>query len=131
MKKDKLSEINIIPEEYDTEHFDRLPCLKSMDFCMVPTERRFINGLIRYYRPANLLELGVYSGGGTVNILNAISDYDAKLLSVDILEQDNTFAIYKPLIAQTPKNKWLSIRGKDVSEITGKFKEFYENSWGG
>ena len=46
-------------------------------------ERRFVNGLIRYFKPKNILEIGVNIGEGSATILNAAKDYGAKLTSID------------------------------------------------
>jgi len=54
---------------------------------MDQSERFFINGLIRYYQPKTILEIGIAKGDGTVNILNAISDMpNSSLVSIDSLQ---------------------------------------------
>ena len=50
------------------------------------TERAFLNGLIRKYRPKKILELGVSAGGSSAVILNATKDIEGcKLYSIDKL----------------------------------------------
>jgi len=125
MKKDILSALPIIPEEYDVEH------LKKIDFSAVHSEmfhieRLFINGLIRHYQPKNILEVGVAFGGGTVNILNAISDIpESTLVSIDRFryhyrDKDVLIGadveIYRDVL---PADKWQLITGKDPSEVMG------------
>ena len=51
---------------------------------MVPGERRFLNGLVRKYKPKKIVEIGVSAGGSAALILNAIKDIPgAKLYSID------------------------------------------------
>lgn len=48
-------------------------------------EAYLINGLIRKYKPKNILELGVAKGGSSTLILNAIKDYPgSSLISMDL-----------------------------------------------
>ena len=125
MKKDNISTLAVIPEEHDIER------LEGIDFSLVhsemtETERMFINGLIRYYEPKNILELGVSSGGGTVVLLNAISDIpDSTLVSIDRLEKyyrdENVMVgsdveIYANVLLPN-KQKWNLICGKDPSDV--------------
>jgi hypothetical protein len=52
------------------------------------TERAFITGLILYYKPIKILELGVAAGSGSAVILNAIKGIEnAHLHSVDFCER--------------------------------------------
>ena len=51
---------------------------------MKPDERKFINGIIRKYKPKKLVEIGIAQGGSSALILNAIKDMpNAKLFSID------------------------------------------------
>ena len=48
-------------------------------------EAYLINGLIRKYKPINILEIGVAKGGSSILILNAIKDFpNSKLISIDL-----------------------------------------------
>ena len=123
MKKDILSALPIIPEEFDAEH------LAKIDFSAVRSEmfhieRLFINGLIRYYQPKNILEIGVAFGGGTINILNSINDMpESILVSIDCAQyhyRDKDILIgadvgvYSEVL---PTDRWQFIIGKDPSEV--------------
>ena len=47
-------------------------------------EQKFLNGLIRKYKPTKIVEIGVSAGGSSAIILNAIKDIPkAKLYSID------------------------------------------------
>lgn len=49
------------------------------------SDRIFLNGLIRKYRPKKLLEIGVCQGGSSIVLLNAIKDIEGtSLYSIDI-----------------------------------------------
>lgn len=59
-----LGELPIIPEEY-AHTFSEYSALNfsQLDSKMLPEERAFIYGLLKYYHPQNVLELGVWTGG--------------------------------------------------------------------
>ena len=47
-------------------------------------EQKFLHGLIRITKPKKIVEIGVYKGGSSALILNAIKDIDgSKLFSID------------------------------------------------
>ncbi|MBQ8651257.1 MAG: class I SAM-dependent methyltransferase, partial [Alphaproteobacteria bacterium] len=47
-------------------------------------EREFLNGLIRYFKPKKILEIGVAHGGTSLILLNAAKDIGAKVYGIDI-----------------------------------------------
>jgi predicted O-methyltransferase YrrM len=124
MKNTKLSELPIIPEEYETERFREIQDPELL-LQMTLNERLFVNGLIRYYKPSNILEIGVYKGRGTLNILNAIMDYEARLISIDklkkITERGGVTAVIGELAVERYKDltheKWKLYSGVDPSEV--------------
>jgi predicted O-methyltransferase YrrM len=75
MKTTKISELPIDPENYDVEHYAKVNYADIVNLTdagngafglgslMIDAERRFINGLIRYYRPRGIIEIGVFKGG--------------------------------------------------------------------
>ena len=134
MRNTKLSELQIAPEEYEQLQYEKIDW-SDIHSEMLDIERRFINGLIKYYEPRKILEIGVYAGGGTVNILNAISQCkDAvKCISVDhagknIRECDADRLDYYAQIEEVgrdvrkafgdlPVDRWQLITEKDPSEV--------------
>lgn len=90
---------------------------------MRENERYFLNGMIRYFKPRKILEVGISSGGGSAIILNAISDIDdAKLYSVDILNRsflypDKPTGFFVDEKFPQLKSKWHVFRGGDVSRF--------------
>jgi len=54
---------------------------------MTDGQRRFISGLVQYYKPEKVLELGVSAGGGTIVLPNSLEEYGGVLYSVDTAKQ--------------------------------------------
>jgi len=127
MKSTKISELPIVPENYAVDTYERISDM-DLSILMTETERRFINGLIKYYEPENIIELGVHRGGGTVNILNAASE-SSRVVSIDKatdgvqydwIQYDKTCRIGEILTEKYPnfkKDNWKLITGKDPSEV--------------
>lgn len=87
MKTTVISSLPMQPEEYQSKIYDRIDW-SDIDSEMTDGQRRFIHGLIQYYQPEKILELGVSAGGGTMVLLNALSDNDqAELYSIDSATQ--------------------------------------------
>ena len=62
--------------------------IKNSGWLLERRESYFINGIIRKYKPKNFLEIGVYNGGSSILILNAIKDIPgSSLISLDINTQ--------------------------------------------
>lgn len=123
MRTEGFSILPIVPEEYDATHADNVDW-SGLNSEMSDQERKFVNGLIRYYRPQNLLEIGVSLGGGSVNLLNAISDRpEAGLTSIDRMEVyygDGVTPVGNDVVntyPDLPARKWNLIMGKDPSEV--------------
>ena len=52
---------------------------------MWANQKEFLNDIIRKFKPEKFLELGVYSGGSSIVILNAIDDFKNSILySIDL-----------------------------------------------
>jgi predicted O-methyltransferase YrrM len=72
------------PSEEENKVIAELEDLHENVSEMSIAERQFLSGLIRRYRPKNLLELGVSAGCSSSAILNTIRDQPtAKLYSID------------------------------------------------
>ena len=123
MKITRLNELAIKPESYEVARYEKADW-HTVFSQMSPTERRFINGLLRYYKPERVLEIGVSRGGGTVNILNAISDMpNTQLYSVDVLTADWCGIEAKTRFPDISDSKWRLITGKDTSELISELAE--------
>ena len=83
----------------------------------------FLNGMVRYLKPAKILEVGIASGGGSAIILNAIRDIEnSQLISVDYYEKYYGFdeKLSGWLVDEKfshLKNKWTVYRGGDISRF--------------
>ena len=94
MTRSNFANDNLNIEDYDIEVYQRIQDkLQGHDKVeMLEIEKRFLNGVVRKYRPKKVLEIGVSKGGSSAIILNAIQDIEgAKLYSVDI--QDECYRI--------------------------------------
>ena len=71
------------PEEFEQEYLNKIK-KKLGAACLVEIDMKFINGMIRKYKPKKILEVGVASGGSSAIILNAIQDIEnSHLYSID------------------------------------------------
>ena len=127
--KEKLSALPIDPQKIG------IPFSPSFhDTDMLPNERLFVSGLIKYYEPKHILEVGVAGGGGTVNVLNTIMDMDADLTSVDICETFNHPFIGAINVGQfvydmyphIPENKFRLCLGEDPAVCMPKLNQKFD-----
>lgn len=84
----------------------------------------FLNGIIRYFKPSKILEVGIAEGGGSAIILNAIKDFpSSQLISVDYCEKlykGSTDKLSGFLVDEQfahLKDKWTVYRGGDISHF--------------
>ena len=86
-------------------------------------EREFINGIIRKFKPKKILEVGVYHGGSSVIILNAIDDMrESKFYSIELDSGDFVGDCVNKYFPQFLKN-WKLYKGNiatEYMEIIGK-----------
>jgi len=132
MKQIDLGTLPIIPEQYDSEHLAKID-FNVLHSEMTETERKFINGLIRFYRPKNVIEAGVSYGAGTVNLLNAIFDIpEATLTSIDRLDywhMDKSVPVgsaVSKVFPDLPVGKWNMLSGKDPSQVLDSLDTLYD-----
>lgn len=125
-----IEDLPLPAEQIDKELFYSIPP-QEYQYCeMDEIEKRFLFGLIRHFKPKDILEVGVSSGGGSGLILSAISDCpDATLTSIDFATNAYKFKNEKVgFVAQrkhSDNEQWNLIHGKDSSEvIEGLDKKF-------
>ena len=109
-------------EEYERGRLDEIYDTVAPYSEMAKNERYFLSGMIRYMKPAKILEVGVSRGGGSAIILNAIKDLpQSHLYSVDYCEKHysgETDKLSGYLVDEKfpqLKDKWTFYRGGDVS----------------
>ena len=80
--------INQRAEDYEQEYINKIK--NKLDGSLLSTlDMKFINGMIRKYKPKKILEVGVASGGSSAIILNAIQNIEnSHLYSIDKLIND-------------------------------------------
>lgn len=83
-----LGRVMIIqPEDSENAVLDQLDEKYKQISQMSVKERYFLNTLLQRYKPKKILEIGVFLGGSSIVILNAIKDNpEATLYSVDYLD---------------------------------------------
>ena len=75
--------INQRPEEYEQEYLKKIE-KKLGGALLFEIDMKFINGMIRKYKPKKILEVGVAGGGSSAIILNAIQNIEnSHLYSID------------------------------------------------
>ena len=76
--------INQRPEEFEQEYLDNIK--KKLDGALLSKiDMKFINGMIRKFKPKKILEVGVAGGGSSAIILNAIQNIEnSHLYSIDL-----------------------------------------------
>ena len=110
-------------EEFERERLDPIYDIIAPYSEMARNERYFLNGMIRYFKPRKILEVGVSNGGGSALILNAISDIEgAELYSVDYSEKAyrHPEKVSGFLVEEKFPDfmgKWHVFRGGDVSRF--------------
>jgi len=138
MKNEIITDITIIPEEYGTDCFKNIdmetasesyPMLSEMTII----ERKFVNGLICYYEPKSILEIGVSGGGGSAVLLDAISNIkESTLTSIDIMDSwyvdksKKIGFIVGEFFPKLLRNNWELITGKDPAEVLPKLNKRYD-----
>ena len=121
-KFDKLDSLPIVPEEFEAELLERVD-FSAISSEMSECERRFINGLIRYFRPVSILEIGISTGGGSVVILNAIRDLpQSRLLSIDCSEncpvgEKRAVGSDVEVVFDNAPDQWQLVTGEDPSIV--------------
>lgn len=78
-------------DKFEVFKFDEIKQKLSTIHCsqMWANQKEFLNGIIRKFKPKKILELGVYNGGSSIVILNAIDDFEnSKLYSIDLNPAD-------------------------------------------
>ena len=111
-------------EEYDHEYLDEIFGIVNLYSQMAKTEKYFLNGMVRCFKPAKILEVGIARGGGSAIILNAIKDIpSSQLISVDYCEKyygGDTDKLSGYLVDEKfahLKDKWTVYRGGDISHF--------------
>ena len=117
--------INQRPEDYEQEYLNKIQD-KLTGALLEKIDKRFINGMIRKYKPKKILEVGVASGDSTAIILNAIQNIEnSHLYSIDKLinaynrkEKETGWLVKEKFSNLT--NKWTLYTGGITSNFIEK-----------
>ena len=78
-------------DTFEVYKYNEIKQVLSQSGCsqMWANQKEFLNGIIRKFKPKKIVELGVYNGGSSIVILNAIDDFkNSKLYSIDLNSED-------------------------------------------
>jgi len=126
-----LNELPDLPENIGTEIFNAISLETYAFMEMAIPEKKFLFGLIRHFKPKNILEIGVSSGGGSGLILQAINDIEeSTLTSIDKAEYAYRYPD-KPVgfvaLQENANNpQWTLVAGKDPSEVIETFGKKFD-----
>jgi hypothetical protein len=116
-------------ENYESFVCDDTLSENTLKYCeMHPEERRFLEALIKWSNPKNLLEIGISAGGGSRVMLKAM-EKDAKLTSIDIGERwyrDPSFKVGFAVDEKTANGRWKLIAGKEPAQLMDSLKEKFD-----
>ena len=93
--------------------------MKNKCLLMTSNQAKFLNGVVRKFKPKKIVEIGVYKGGSSIIILNAIKDIkNSHLYSIDLNNRDFIGSCIPKFF---PKflNNWTLFKGN----IAAKFLE--------
>ena len=118
----QLSNLPDLPENIDTEMFNAIPPETYEFMEMATPEKKFLFGLVRHFKPKNILEIGVSSGGGSGLMLQAMKDMkESTLTSIDKTEYAYRYPDkpvgFVALRENANHPQWTLITGKDPSEV--------------
>ncbi|WP_367568891.1 class I SAM-dependent methyltransferase [Lacrimispora sp.] len=125
-----INKIPVSPEEYGEVEYNKIPETIFHQSLMNDVERRFVFGLVDFFKPERILEIGVAGGGGSALLLEMIKERKgAQLVSVDLAEYvySTNVPIGQTAIDLYPNGnpQWKLFTGKDPSqildELNGKF----------
>lgn len=109
-------------EEFDKYKFNEIKQKLNDSKCsqMWATQKEFLNGIVRNFKPKKVVEIGVASGGSSIIILNAIDDLkEAKLYSIDLNPSNYIGFCVNKYFPQFMK-KWNLFKGNFTTEYIEK-----------
>ena len=105
-------------DQYEVSKYNEIKDKLIENKCsdMWGNQREFLNGLVRKFKPKKILEIGVFRGGSSIVLLNAIEDFkDSHLYSIDLdsrLEVGYCVNKYFPNLSK----KWTLFKGNIATE---------------
>lgn len=115
----KIYEDSFYLDKYETHIYNNIKekLLNSNCSYMWDNQREFLNGAIRKFRPKKVLEIGPWTGGSSIIILNALKDItDSKLYSIDLYDKDFIGSCV-PLHFKELAPKWKLFKGNSIAKF--------------
>ena len=109
-------------DQYETNIFNNIKEKLKYTKCSLMTEiqREFLNGVIRKSKPKKILELGVFLGGSSIIILNAIKDLkNSHLYSIELNSNGIIGSCVKNHFPNLLK-KWTLFKGDVAAQFMDK-----------
>lgn len=116
---DKVYEDSFYLDNYETNVYNNIKekLLNSKCSFMWDNQREFLNGTIRKFRPKKVLEIGPWTGGSSIIILNALKDiHNSKLYSVDLYGK-NFIGRCVPLYFKELTKNWKLFKGNTIAKF--------------
>lgn len=116
------NEKDIYLDEYDINsyNFIKTQLEKSKCSIMNENERKFLNGVIRRFKPKKIVEIGVLKGGSSIIMLNALNDIkNSHLYSIDLRSGNKIGFCVKKFFPNLIKN-WSLFKGNIVANFIEK-----------
>ena len=109
----KNNKKKIYLKNYDTNNYSDIEEILKQRKCslMNKKERKFLNEIIRRFKPKKIVEIGVNKGGSSIVILNALKNIiNAHLYSIDLINQNYIGYCVKKFFPNLNKN-WSLFKG--------------------
>lgn len=116
---DKVYEESFYLDKFETYIYNDIKekLLNTNCSSMWDNQREFLNGVIRKFRPKKVLEIGPWTGGSSIIILNALKDiHHSKLYSVDLYEKDFIGSCV-PLYFKELSQNWKLFKGNTIAKF--------------
>jgi hypothetical protein len=109
---------NFYFDQYEVSKYNEIKDKLISSDCsqMWDNQREFLNGLVRKFKPKKILEIGVFRGGSSIVLLNAIEDFkDSHLYSIDLDSRQEVGYCVNKYFPNLSK-KWTLFKGKIATE---------------
>ena len=109
-------------DKYDVKKYNEIKEKLKISECslMWANQKEFLNGIIRKFKPRKFLEIGVFRGGSSIIILNAINDIpNSKFYSIDLDSEKFVGDCVKKYFPNYLKN-WGLFKGNIATEFIEK-----------
>ena len=116
---DNIYEESFYLDKFETNIYNNIKerLLNSKCSFMWDNQREFLNGVIRKFRPKKVLEIGPWSGGSSIIILNALKDiHNSILYSVDLYDKD-IIGRCVPLYFKELTQNWKLFKGNTIAKF--------------